>query len=220
MALLLILIVLVCSTNIKTIVTNKVNAETVIVIDAGHGGVDPGKVSINNSLEKDINLAIALLVEKNLTEKGLSVVMTRNTDDGLYSENATNKKSEDLKNRCEIIESSDCLFAVSIHQNSYSDGSVSGPQVFYYQGSKDGEQLATVLQNELINSLNPKKIRTQKADNSYYLLKNATCPVVIVECGFLSNWEEATLLNDITYQEKVAKAISDGIIKYIEDYSR
>lgn len=220
MSLLLILIVFLCASNLKKLVSNITASQTVVVIDAGHGGIDPGKVGVNNSLEKDINLTIALLVEKNLTENGITVVMTRNSDAGLYDENVSNKKVSDMKKRCEIIESSDCMFAVSIHQNSYHEESASGPQVFYYEGSEKGEQLAHTIQTQLVDTLNPSKIRTEKSNSSYYLLKNATCPVVIVECGFLSNWEEASLLNDSTYQEKVAKAISDGILKYIENYSR
>ncbi len=218
MSMLLILIVLVCASNIKRLVATARTENTVIVIDAGHGGVDPGKVGVNNVLEKDINLSIAQMVKKNLEENNITVVMTRDSDAGLYSEGDTNKKVTDMKARCQIINDSECLFAVSIHQNSYSEESVSGPQVFYYEGSIKGEVLARVLQTELIDALNPKKVRQEKSNDSYYLLKNATCPVVIVECGFLSNWEEATLLCDSAYQEKVAKAISDGILSYIDNY--
>ena len=218
MSMLLILIVLVCASNIKRLTATALTDNTIIVIDAGHGGVDPGKVGVNNVLEKDLNLTIANLVKKNLEENNITVVMTRDSDTGLYSETDTNKKVTDMRARCKLINDSECLFAVSIHQNSYSEESVCGPQVFYYEGSIKGEVLARTLQTQLIDSLNPSKIRQEKSNSSYYLLKNATCPVVIVECGFLSNWEEATLLCDNAYQEKVAKAISDGIISYINNY--
>lgn len=218
MSMLLILIVLVCASNIKKLTATALTDNTIIVIDAGHGGVDPGKVGVNNVLEKDLNLTIANMVRKNLEENNITVIMTRDSDNGLYSETDTNKKVTDMKARCKLINESECLFAVSIHQNSYSEESACGPQVFYYEGSIKGEVLARTLQEHLIDSLNPSKIRQEKANSSYYLLKNATCPVVIVECGFLSNWEEATLLCDSAYQEKVAKAISDGILSYINNY--
>ncbi len=220
MSALLILIVLVCASNIKRLTTNTLTNNPIIVIDAGHGGVDPGKVGVNNALEKDINLTISNLVQKKLEENNITVIMTRDSDTGLYSDTDSNKKVTDMKARCKLINESECLFAVSIHQNSYVEESASGPQVFYYEGSVKGEALARTLQNQLVDSLNPSKIREAKSNQSYYLLKNATCPVVIVECGFLSNWEEATLLCDSTYQEKVAAAISNGILSYIENYSR
>ena len=111
------------------------NKSVTIVIDAGHGGLDPGKVGINNALEKDINLAIALKLERNLKENGINVVMTRTDDNGLYSESDSNKKVRDMKKRLSIIEEANPMLAVSIHQNSYPDPSVSGVQVFYYKYS-------------------------------------------------------------------------------------
>ena len=104
--------------------------EITIVVDAGHGGIDPGKIGINNALEKDINLAIALKLERNLRENGINVVMTRTDDNGLYKETDSNKKVVDMKNRLAIIEEAKPAIAVSIHQNSYPDSSISGVQVF------------------------------------------------------------------------------------------
>ena len=217
MACLLIALVILCATNLKDIVSATTgNDKRVIVIDAGHGGVDPGKVGVNNVLEKDINLQIAKLLKEKLEAEGITVVMTRDSDAGLYNEGDSNKKISDMKKRCEIIGESECILTVSIHQNSYHEESVSGPQVFFYGGSKKGEELARKIQKSLVETLNPPKIRTEKANDSYYLLKNVTCPVVIVECGFLSNWNEATLLCDEVYQEKVAEAVCRGILEYIE----
>lgn len=190
--------------------------DKIVVIDAGHGGSDPGKIGVNNALEKDINLSIALKVKEILEGKGFTVVMTRDTDDGLYQETDTNKKRADMQKRCEIIAESKCSIAVSIHQNSYHEEGVSGPQVFYYATSTEGQQLATILQSELIEQLLPQKERTAKANDSYYLLKKAVCPIVIVESGFLSNWNEAQLLVTEEYQQKVAMAIADGIEKYFK----
>ena len=182
----------------------------------GHGGVDPGKVGVNNVLEKDINLQIAKLLKEKLEAEGIAVLMTRDSDMGLYNEGDSNKKISDMKKRCKIIDESECMLTVSIHQNSYHEESVSGPQVFYYSGSKNGEELAHKIQQSLIEVLDPPKGRTEKSNDSYYLLKNTVCPVVIVECGFLSNWNEATLLCDSVYQKKVAEAVCRGILEFIE----
>ncbi|MBE5948939.1 MAG: N-acetylmuramoyl-L-alanine amidase [Lachnospiraceae bacterium] len=215
MACLLIALVFLCATNLKDIASATGNDKIVVVVDAGHGGVDPGKVGVNNVLEKDINLRVAVLVKEKLEAEGITVIMTRDSDKGLYNEGDSNKKISDMKKRCEIISESECLLTVSIHQNSYHEESVSGPQVFYYSGSKKGEELAGMVQKSLVDVLTPPKIRSAKANDSYYLLKNVTCPVVIVECGFLSNWNEATLLCDAVYQEKVAEAVCRGILEYI-----
>ena len=213
MACLLIVLVVLCATNLKDIVNATDIGKRIVVIDAG---VDPGKVGVNNVLEKDINLQIAKLIKAKLEGEGITVLLTRDSDMGLYNEGDSNKKISDMKKRCEMIDESDCILTVSIHQNSYHEESVSGPQVFFYGGSKKGEELARKIQKSLVETLNPPKIRTEKANDSYYLLKNAVCPVVIVECGFLSNWNEATLLCDSVYQEKVAEAVCKGILEFIE----
>ncbi|MDE6916259.1 MAG: N-acetylmuramoyl-L-alanine amidase [Lachnospiraceae bacterium] len=191
--------------------------EITIVIDAGHGGIDPGKIGVNNALEKDINLAIALKVERNLRENGINVVMTRTDDSGLYKETDSNKKVRDMKNRLAIIEEAKPALAVSIHQNSYPDASVSGVQVFYYKDSARSRDAAEILQTQLIRTLRPKKERVAKENGSYYLLKKTSVPIVIVECAFMSNPTEAALLTQDDYQEKVAWAIYMGIMQVIND---
>ena len=138
------------------------SAPVCIVVDAGHGGDDPGKIGINDALEKDINLQIALKLQKILEQNNIKVVMTRNTDAGLYSEGATNKKAEDMQKRCKIIEDSNALFTVSIHQNSYHEENVKGAQVFFYKNSEDGKQLAECLQESLVNELDKTNIRQAK----------------------------------------------------------
>lgn len=155
--------------------------EITIVVDAGHGGMDPGKIGINNALEKDINLAIALKLERNLKENGIHVVMTRTDDSGLYKETDSNKKVRDMKNRLAIIEEAEPALAVSIHQNSYPDSSVSGVQVFYYKDSVRSRDAAEIMQTQLIRTLKPKKERVAKDNGSYYLLKKTSVPIVIVE---------------------------------------
>lgn len=188
-----------------------------IVIDAGHGGIDPGKVGINNALEKDINLAIALKVERNLKENGINVVMTRTDDNGLYKETDANKKVCDMKQRLSIIENAKPALAVSIHQNSYPDPLVSGVQVFYYKDSVKGKAAAEIMQTQLIKTLKPSKERTAKDNNTYYLLKKTSVPIMIIECAFMSNPTEADLLINNDYQEKVAWGIYMGIMQVIQE---
>lgn len=191
--------------------------KTCIVIDAGHGGKDPGKIGINGEKEKDLNLQIAKKLKKNLEKKNFQVVLTRDSDEGLYSEDARNKKVEDMKKRCEVIDDADPVFTISIHQNSYPEEYVKGAQVFYYGQSKEGEELAKALQTSLKEQLDKENNRTAKANESYYLLKKTESPTVIVECGFLSNSEEAALLSDSKYQQKVADAICQGVNNYLKD---
>lgn len=186
-----------------------------VVIDAGHGGNDPGKVGVNGALEKDINLAIALKLEKDLTEQGINVVMTRTEDKGLYEEGDSNKKVRDMKNRLAIIEEARPVITVSIHQNSYPDASVSGVQVFYYKNSEKSKAAAEIMQEQMISTLKPKKERVAKDNSSYYLLKKTSVPIIIVECAFMSNPTEAELLTTEEYQEKVAWAVYMGIMQYV-----
>ena len=193
--------------------------EITIVVDAGHGGMDPGKIGINNALEKDINLAVALKLERNLRENGINVVMTRTDDSGLYKETDSNKKVRDMKNRLAIIEEAKPALAVSIHQNSYPDSSVSGVQVFYYKDSVKSKEAAEIMQTQMIRTLKPRKERVAKDNSSYYLLKKTSSPIVIVECGFLSNYEEAQKLSSELYQEKVAWAIHMAIVQYLNGVS-
>lgn len=186
-----------------------------VVIDAGHGGQDPGKVGINGSLEKDINLEIALRLKKILEAQDVTVIMTRDTAEGLYEEGGSNKKVQDMKKRLSIIEEEQPVLVVSIHQNSYHEEYVQGAQVFYYKTSIEGKKLAETIQSRLIQDLDPQNHREAKANDSYYLLKKTSVPIVIVECGFLSNSREAGLLNTPEYQEKAAWAIHMGIFQYI-----
>ena len=162
-----------------------------VAIDSGHGGIDPGKISADGILEKDVNLAIASKLKILLEQSGITVIMTRADDNGLYQESDSNKKAADMKKRCSIINGSKADIAVSIHQNSYVGESSKGAQVFYYKQSEEGKKLA------------------------YYMLRNTQVPTVIVECGFLSNREEAYKLNNEEYQQKTAYSIYCGIMEYL-----
>lgn len=196
----------------------KDNDEKIVVIDVGHGGNDPGKVGIDQVLEKDLNLEIALKLEALLKQSDLRVVMTRTSDCGLYDEDASNKKAQDMKRRIEFMEEQNADLVVSIHQNSFQDSAVCGPQCFYYAHSKEGQFAASILQNTLNQGLAVESPRQEKANDSYYILKKSAMPTVIVECGFLSNPAEAQLLQDEQYQEKMAFQIYMGIQRYFNDF--
>lgn len=194
--------------------SQKTEEKKIVVIDVGHGGNDPGKVGVNQVLEKDINLQVALKLEKFLQQSDLLVILTRHDDTGLYDENASNKKVQDMRRRIELIEQMNADLVVSVHQNSYGDGSVRGPQCFFYKGSEEGERIALILQEQLNTGLKVERPREAKANDSYYLLKKSSVPTVIAECGFLSNEEEAALLSNEAYQEKLAWNLYLGILKY------
>lgn len=187
----------------------------VVVIDAGHGGKDPGKVGVNGALEKDINLSIALRLKNLLEQNRVSVVMTREEDRDLASEQASNRKNEDLRARAKLVEELAPAVMVSIHQNSYISEEADGAQVFYHAGSEQGKLFGSMVQKQLKREIQNGNHRVPKANKEYYLLKKAGCPAVIVECGFLSNPAEAALLDSQEYQEKIAFAIHLGIMEYI-----
>jgi N-acetylmuramoyl-L-alanine amidase len=187
-----------------------------VVIDAGHGGFDPGKVGINKALEKDINLSIALKLKNYLEENNIKVIMTREDGKGLYQASDKDKKRVDMSKRVSIINSSNPNIAISIHQNSYSQESIKGAQVFYHANSEEGKILAEILQERIKKTINDGNHRLAKSNSSYYLLRHTECPLVIVECGFLSNRKEANLLIDEQYQDKMAQAICLGVLEYFD----
>lgn len=186
-----------------------------IIIDAGHGGFDPGKVGVNHTLEKDINLSIAFKLKKLLEQNDITVIMTRTEDNSLCGKTDHNKKLGDMKKRVAVINESNALFAVSIHQNSFPQESSRGAQVFYYQKSEKGKLIAETIQERMKKTLKDGNHRIAKSNSSYFLLKYSSCPLVIVECGFLTNRSEAKLLLDEEYQEKVAWAVHLGIMECI-----
>ena len=184
-----------------------------IVLDSGHGGEDPGKIGVNQAKEKDVNLKIAKKTKERLEKKGWKVVMTREKDVMLGDPAAGNKKIHDMKARVERINKTMPQAAVSIHQNSYPEAEISGPQVFYYGSSEMSKKLAEAIQAQLIVDLQPPKEREIKTGNDLYILKNSQCPGVIVECGFLSNPTECENLQNPQYQQAVAAAIARAICK-------
>ena len=211
MTLLLLVGIIVLSRKLSQVVTNQeVRVEQqVVVIDPGHGGEDPGKIGVNGALEKEINLQIAQKLKSKLEASGVKVKMTREDDE------VPNKKSEDMKERLEYIEEVKPNLVVSVHQNSFSDESVHGAQVFYYTKSKEGEDAAQFIQDSLLE-FDSTNNRTMKANSEYFLLKRTSVPTVIVECGFLSNHEEADMLILEEYQEKITESICIGILKWLD----
>lgn len=191
----------------------KLPEQITVVVDAGHGGNDPGKVGVSGTLEKDINLSIALKLKTELEKKGIKVILTRESDVSLAIEGATNKKTSDMNKRIEITNSARADLLVSVHQNSFTDPKVKGAQVFYYKNSKESEDIAVTVQTELVNSLDKDNKRKAKANNDYYVLRKSTCPAIIVECGFLSNYEEEAKLVSEEYQQDIAEAIAEGVYK-------
>lgn len=211
MTLILLIGVIILSRKLSLIVTNEIleTQAKVILIDPGHGGADPGKVGINGALEKDINLQIAEKVKVKLEESGFQVHMTR-TDD-----NITEGKRADLERRIALINEIRPTLVLGIHQNSYTDPKIRGAQVFYYSESKEAREAASIVQEELL-SVDPDNTREIKGNSSFYLLKNSSAPTIIVECGFLSNEEEANSLILNEYQETLAQAICTGITKWLD----
>lgn len=140
--------------------------------------------------------------------------MTRTEDVALCDGNESSKKLTDMKRRVALIEEKKPVLAVSIHQNSFSAGT-KGAQVFYHTSSEEGKKLAGILQASIRDAVGDDNHRVEKANDSYYMLRKVTCPLVIVECGFLSNPDEEALLCDENYQEKMAQGICEGIENFL-----
>lgn len=187
----------------------------VIVIDAGHGGIDGGATGVSGAGEKGINLAVSERLEAILGLMGFDTVMTRTTDDSLATEGDTvrQQKQSDLRNRVEIVNSQASAILVSIHQNHYSDGRYSGPQVFYSPGA---ESMAAKLQEALNQALSPASRRTAKEASGIYVMEQIAHPGVLVECGFLSNAAEEQKLLDAEHQKKLACIIAAVVAAYAD----
>lgn len=192
------------------------DVKRVVVLDAGHGGSDSGKISVTGALEKDLNLLIVQKLKEMLTAADYEVILTREDEKGLYSESDRNHKIADMKKRCEIINGSAADIVVSVHLNSFTDPKVNGAQVFYYKHSAQGKILAGCIQESFRNVLNSDNKRVENYNDSYYMLLNTTPPTVIAECGFLSNAEEAALIDTEEYREKIASALFEGIENYYQ----
>ncbi len=198
-----------------------VNSKPVIIIDAGHGGIDGGAVGVSGIPEKDINLQIALKLRARLTVLGYKVIMTRETDISIHDASAATirqKKASDLKNRLKMTTLYPDSILISIHQNIIDIPSVRGAQVFYSPNKDSSKVLAGYIQNSLnlcMRSGKPRNIT--EAGSNLYLFYNAKNTAVLVECGFLSNSEEESLLRSEEYQELLAFAVSNAVLTYLKD---
>ena len=194
------------------------NSNITIVLDAGHGGEDGGAQG-NGFSEKDLNLDITLRLASFLREQGVNVVLTRDTDSLLYdteSDYKGKKKAQDLRKRLEIANSCENPVLVSIHMNYFAQTQYSGLQVWYSKNDSRSKTLANFIQSNVKNTLQPNNNRaTKEATSSIFLLHNATCPAVLIECGFLSNPDEAHALGDANYRQNLANVIFKSIMDYI-----
>lgn len=190
-----------------------------IVIDAGHGLPDGGATDKDNNLESDLNLKIALKLQKILEASNCTVLLTRSNENGIYEENAKTikeKKRSDMNNRVNIANNFDSEIFVSIHMNKTNDNS-SGWQTFYKKNCNNSRKLASLIQSNLNYSISSNNKREIKSISDIYLAKNVNIPFVLVECGFLSNINEASLLQNNEYQEKIVWGIYTGIMDYFSE---
>lgn len=188
---------------VATPITNRI-----VIIDAGHGGGDPGAIGISGELEKDINLNIALKLQQFIEQNGGTTIMTRVDDSMLGS-----SKREDMKVRKKLREENSGNIFISIHLNSFPKENCSGAQTFY-SNTEESKILAEKVQKNMVKYLDENNARIAKKLTDVYLLKKVNIPSIIVECGFLSNSSEEKLLAKEEYQSKVAFAIYSGICEY------
>ena len=192
--------------------------EMLIILDAGHGGEDVGATGVNGVYEKDLNLSLAFILGEMLAEKGFAVVYTRSEDKLLYRETENIKgirKISDLKNRCEIAKNYPNALFVSIHMNTFGDSKYSGLQVYYSSKNPESEILAGAIQSSVKKELQSENNRKTKVGKDIYILENIDNPAVLIECGFLSNPEEAKKLSEKEYQKILSFSIICGIIEYM-----
>ena len=192
-----------------------------VIIDAGHGGEDGGASSAAGLVEKDVNLEIAKILADMLVSNGIDVIMTRDDDRLLYDRNTNyqgRKKKLDLAARLAIADSTENAIFVSIHMNSFTDSHYSGLQVWYSPNNSDSSLLAELIQAENREKLQPYNTRkTKAATSAINILHNAKCPAVLVECGFLSNPDEASLFETHEYRQKVAFMLFCSITEFLSN---
>lgn len=189
-----------------------------VVIDPGHGGRDGGTVGGDGTLEKDLNLAVALKLKAILESADVRVVMTRETDIELASPDSPHKKADDLKARLNLAQNQKNAIFVSIHMNNFPIKKYSGLQVYYSENHKQSLTLAQTVQDGAQSSLgNTMDRKVKPAGDSIYLLSHLEIPAVLVECGFLSNDEERELLKTDAYQKKLALSLSASLLAYMKN---
>lgn len=188
-----------------------------LIIDAGHGGEDGGATSCTGILESEYNLNIALRLDALMNLLGVQTKMVRTTDISVYTSGNTisQKKISDLKERVRLVNSTDKALLVSIHQNYFSQSQYSGAQVFYSENAISKE-FARNTQSLLISSLNPGSNRAAKKASGIYLMQKVTCPAILVECGFISNPNETSLLGSADYQKKLCCVLASAVMTQLD----
>ncbi len=196
--------------------TSAQDEKITVVIDPGHGGRDGGAVGEDGTLEKDLNLAVALKLKAILESADIHVIMTRETDIELASPDSPHKKADDLKARLQLAQSQKNTVFVSIHMNQFPVEKYRGLQVYYSENDVRSVSLAQTVQNTVQNALqNTNDRKVKPAGDSIYLMKHLEIPAILVECGFLSNKAERELLKDDNYQKKLALCLSAALLTYI-----
>lgn len=194
--------------------------ELYIVLDAGHGGMDGGCSTSDGVPEKGINLNIAKEVKELLELQGYNVVLTRETDTSIHDkgvEGIRSQKESDMENRLDIFNEHNNAICISIHQNNFTDPYYSGAQMFYSENNPESENLARIMQENFVRNIQPDNSREIKlCGKELYLCYFSENPTVMVECGFLSNPDEAEKLKNPMYQKEVAFTIFSGINEFIE----
>lgn len=192
-------------------------AENVVVIDAGHGGEDGGAVSVSGLRESDFNLEISLRLNDFLHFLGIETKMIRTEDVSVSTEGQTvaQRKVSDIRNRVKTVEQTDPALLVSIHQNFFSQSQYRGAQIFYAD-TQGSAELAESMQRIIAEQVDPSNHRQTKAAQDIYLMEHVSCTAVLVECGFLSNYDEEQLLRTAEYQKKLTVAVGCCIFRYLE----
>ena len=189
------------------------------IIDAGHGGIDGGAIGADGTPEKDINLQISLYLNEILKSYGFNTVMIREDDRSIHSESAKTVreiKVSDIHNRMSVMENTDNCIFISIHQNSYNSSKYWGTQVFYSPNTQESKLLADEIQQSVVSLLQSNNERQIKeCGKSVYLLYYAKKPAVLVECGFITNYNDLELLKNEEYQRKMAFSVANGILNYV-----
>lgn len=192
-----------------------------VIIDAGHGGEDGGAVGIDGTIEKELNLKVALMLEEMLRACGVKTRLTRDSDTMLYDKNGNyegHKKAQDMAARLAIAEEYENAIFISIHMNTFTQEKYSGLQVYYSENSPKSAELAELIQSGVISKLQPNNSRKIKPSPSgIYLLEKTTHPAILIECGFISNSEECALLNSEEYRQKLCTVIYYSIIEYLDN---
>ena len=198
--------------------TEPIETLQTIILDAGHGGEDGGATGVNGALEKNLNLSLTKTLAALLRYAGYHVVETRTEDMLLYSPDAQkgHKKQSDLENRLAITEQYPNSVLISIHMNTFPNATCRGTQVWYSETDPDSFTLASAVQERVHTLLQPQNNRKIKAaTSSIYLLRHATTPAILIECGFLSTPDECEALCNAEYQKQLALSIFSAICENI-----